>query len=483
MDNLLFGELLPDFPDFANPGCIVADNVVPVPGGYSPQRGMLATGQTVSGVCLGARLMFGSDGTDIIVGGTVSLLFKNVAGTTTTTSGYGPMSTSDAWDFCQFNDFVIATGVSNNPQYLTDIDTDTAWSALPGGPPKARFCERVEDFLMLGNVEDHPNRIQWSAFNSPATSWTPNRLTQAGYGDLPRNMGAVQRIVGGRYPIVMQERGINRLEYIGPPVVWRATEIEQQRGVLAPFSVVTIGFTTYYLGQDGFMSTDGNSFQPIGSGRVDRWFFETASAANLRETHGAIDFQHKCVVWAFKTAETFDRLIRYSWSENRWSTATIAVSRLVEAVTDGLTLEQIGALYATLEDIPVSLDDPRWQGLNRVLSAYVDGASTTDLSTATGETLQANIETGEFQPVPGRRVMVNGGKVLGRGGQNWSMASIAIQNDRSEAYSTYRSVGAGGWSPLRGDGMTMRLACRAAAGAQWEDAQGVQFRQRPSGKR
>ncbi len=481
----MFGEWLPDHPDFMNPGSPVANNVIPIPGGYAPQRDMLDADQSVTGVCMGARLMFTSDGTDVIIGGGIDKLFKNVAGTSTSTSGFNELDASDAWDFCQFNDFVIATSINNAPKRLTDIDTDITWGGLAetATAPNARYCERVEDFLMLGNIEDHPHRIQWSPFNSPTGDWTPNRLTQAGYGDLPRHMGAVQRIVGGRYPLVMQERGINRLEYIGPPVVWRATEIEQQRGVLAPFSVVTVGFTTYYLGQDGFMSTDGNSFQPIGAGRVDRWFFETASTANLRETHGAIDFEHKCVVWAFKTGETFDRIIRYCWSENRWSTATVAVSRLVEAVTDGLTLEQIGALYATLEDIPVSLDDPRWQGRNRVLSAYIDGETSTHLNQAVGATLRANLETPEFQPVPGRRSMLKSCKVLGSGGENWVVASISIQNDRSTIQSTYRGPHAGGWSPLRGDGMSHRISCVASAGAVWDSVQGVQFDHRPSGKR
>ncbi len=483
MDNLMFGEWLPDVPDFQNPGCVLAQNVIPIPGGYGPQPDLLATGQTTSGACMGARLLFQADGTDVIVGGTLNRLFINVNGTTTATAGMTALAASDAWDFAQYNDFVIATSINNDPQYLTDIDTDTGWSTLPGSPPRAKHCARVEDFLMLGNLDGLTNRIQWSAFNSPAGSWTPARLTQAGYADMPRHLGAVQRIVGGRYPMVMQERGISRLEYIGPPSVWRATEIEQARGVLAPFSVVTVGFVTYYLAQDGFWSTDGNSFQPIGAQRVDEWFFDEASSANIREVHGTIDFQNKCVVWAFKTSELFNRLLRYSWSENRWSTSNVSVARLVEASTDGLTLEQLGALYATLEDVPVSLDDPRWLGRNRVLAAYVDGASTTELYTAVGAVLQADIEGPDFQPIPGRRSLVSSARMLGGGSGTWLIASIAKQNDRTNVKSTYRAAGAAGSVPLRGEGMIMRIACRAPAGAVWESAQGVQLNMRPSGKR
>jgi hypothetical protein len=186
---------------------------------------------------------------------------------------------------------------------------------------------------MLGNIAGFPNRVQWSSFNSPATSWTPARLTQAGYADLTRSFGTVQRIVGGRFPIVFQERGVQRVESIEPPIVHRFTPIEDARGCLAPFSVVTIGFVTYYLAQDGFWSTDGNSFQPIGTSRINKWFFENCAASKIALTHGTIDFENECIVWAFKTADaTFDRLIRYSYSENRWSHARVSLDRLVETV-------------------------------------------------------------------------------------------------------------------------------------------------------
>jgi hypothetical protein len=481
--DVMFGEFLPDQPDYKNPGLVVAENVIPRAGAYWPQYGLVAQEEEATGAIRGAQLMFGANGDTIIVGGTTTKLFVDVGGAVTESDTAEDVVAPDSWDFCRFNDFVIATSIANAPYYLTDLDSDTSWAALTGSPPNAHYCARVGDFVMLGNIADHPNRVQWSAFNSPAASWADSRLTQARYADLTRAFGAVQRIVGGRYGMVFQEFGVQRVEYVGPPGVHRFTEIESARGCVAPFSVVTIGFITYYLSQDGFWSTDGNSFQPIGTGRVNKWFFENCNVAKLAETHGTVDFENECIVWAFKTADSFDRLIRYSYTDNRWSYARVETSRLLETVLGGMTLEDIGALYATIEDVPASLDDPRWQGRNRTLAAYVDGATTTDLNTFSGERLAPNVETGEFQPVPGQRVTTLTARPLGKGGEVFTVAAVAIGNDRTETVGDFNAVMEAGWAPIRADGQSMRLALRAAAGADWESLQGAQVGFRPSGGR
>ena len=100
---------------------------------------------------------------------------------------------------------------------------------------------------MLGYIDGAPTRIQWSSFNSPATTWAADRLTQAGYADLDPRFGPITALVGGRYPMVFQERGISLVQYVGPPTVWRVSVVSEDRGCIAPFSVATIGSQTYFL--------------------------------------------------------------------------------------------------------------------------------------------------------------------------------------------------------------------------------------------
>ena len=486
-----FGEWLPSAPTYKNPGCLDADNTIPAPGGYAPWPAPVAVGvkdsgdAALTGPVRGAALFFSTINSPVIVGGSATRLFTVRGGLSVETTGLTAIGSGDAWDFAQFNNIIVATHSSVAPQYLDNVDSDDSWTALPGSPPQAKFCARVEDFLMLGNLASNPNRVQWSAFNSPASSWTPARLTQAGFADLPSVFGPVHRIVGGRFPMVFQERGVSRLEYIGPPVVWRLTEVEQARGALAPFSVVTVGFATYFLAQDGFWVTDGAAFQSIGSQRINRWFFDTADAATIREVHAAVDWRNECIVWAFKSrgSSVFDRCVRYSWSEDRWSPGTLTLGRLVESTTDGLTLEQLGALYPDLEDVPGSLDDARWASKFRTLAAFIDDGATTDLHTFDGAPLAARIVTGDFQPAPGQRVFAGGARVLGDDVSVWRVAAGPTDNIGFQSYGTPRVQGVDGFRPLRSDGMEMRLSCTTQEGDNWSRVQGAQVRFRVSGKR
>lgn len=496
------GEWMPDAPSFKNPGCVVADNVIPQTGGYGPLPSLVSQSEFASGAVVGARQMFDNSGSSLIVGGTDDALFVR-RGAFTETAGLSSLGTGEAWDFAQFNNFVIATAANNNPQYLTNIDSDNTFSDLTGSPPVAKRCAKVSDFLMLGNIAGAPNRIQWSALNSPTGSWAADRLTQAGSLDLPVEYGEVQRIVGGRYALVFQKRGIHRLSYVGPPAVWRADVISDERGAVAPWSVVTVGSITFFFAQDGWYLTNGAEVRPIGQRRVNEWFLANVSQGEIANIQGAIDWQNESIVWAFTdaTADSYNRLLIYSWAQDRWSTASIPVGWLVGSIADGVSLDSLDAIYGNLDNIPLSLDDPSFKQGARVLSAFVDagdaGSFNADFSNDfnngdggeseyhlfNGEPAEATWQTGEFQPSPARRVHISEVFPLMEA-EEWNMtAQLTTRDNRGQV--TGSSVGAAGWSgfcPVRGEGQKASVTLTKPQG-NWTAAQGIQVRYRPAGYR
>lgn len=500
-----FGAWLPDAPTYNNPGCVVANNVIPSTRGYDPFLGAVETEDAVTGTAKGARQLFDNSGTSIIVGGTATTLFvRNTSGLTETTGYTDPGE--DAWDFARFNDFVIATSQNNAPQYLTDIDTDTSFSALTGSPPNARRCAKVGEFLMLGNVDTVPNRIQWSAYNNPAGDWTPSRLTQAGFADLESEFGGVQRIIGGRFALVFQERGIQRLTYVGPPTVWKADIVSRDRGTIAPFSVANVGYRIFFLGQDGFYATDGSSFQPIGTQQINEWFLEHVSQSALPFVCAAVDWQNECVVWAFReAAEGYnDRLLIYSWAQDRWSSGSINTQWIVSDTNSATTLEDLDS-YGSLEAVPYSLDSEEWQAQNQCLSGftpYGNDSIVTAFSQAfsgafasafaasstfvrfTGDPVEAEFETGEFQPKAGSRVFADELRVM-MDADSWDMqAELVIKDNRNNETSTgLKEAGWAGFCPVRGEGMMMRARVVKPGGSPWSDAQGIQVQYRVAGQR
>lgn len=485
-----FGEWLPDQPDYKNPGCLVADNCFPTSGGYGPFLGAKATGDEIDEAVRGAGQFFRSDGTSVIVGGTDTKLFVLVGGTLTATTGYTSIGVDGYWQFARFNALIIAVAPNNTPQYLTDIDSDTGWSTLPGSPPTAEAVGRVGNFLVLGNISGATSRIQWSAQNDPTASWVTDRQVQSGLAELQPEYGEITAITGDRFPLVFQNRGISRLDEVGPPTVLRAETVEEARGAIAPNSVVTLGWMTYFLAHDGFFAHDGNQIMPIATRRVNEWFADNVSEGDRFRTHGTIVWEKQSIIWSFvPTTDTtgFRRQIIYSWAENRWSTATLSLDWLVDNKVAATTLEDLDALFPSgLETVTPSMDSDFWLSKTRVLSAFIqDGSGNSEMNTLNGDALAATFETADAQLVPGSRVSVNGiYPVVENADANTAAALVTrLTKGGTETTGPSVTVNSSGVCPVRGDGRWARAKMTIPAAAVWEDAQGVQVEGRRSGRR
>lgn len=491
-----FGEWSPDQPDLEN-GCIDAKNVYPTAGGYGPFMGPIGTGDTVSGSVIGARLFKKADGSGLIAGGTGTDLFiRTTSGVTASSLGL-TVGADSYWRFERFGDLVFAVAGGQATHYLTDIDSDTAWSAAPGSIPKARCVAQFNEFLVLGNVDDgavYPYRVQWSAFNNPAGSWAADSATQAGSIDLEERYGQVTALAATRVPIAFQEFGVTQFRYVGPPQVWtgaREGYIERERGAIATGGVVTVGDVAFFAAHDGFYMTDGASVRPIGDRRVNDWFLSEVSDADMFRIQGGVNWDQRCVVWAFPSTggggSVLDRLLVYSWQENRWSYAVVSVDVLVESRVDAVTLEDMDTLYPSgLDSIPVSLDSAQFLARGRRFAAWITSGATSELSTFDGASLQATIEGGEFQPMPGRRVYVGGAYPLIENAAESTTVRLGHRAQGKGAavnYTPATSPGPAGFCPQRLDSRYVRPSMIVPAGATWDKAQGVQVMYRPSGGR
>ena len=490
-----FGEFLPDQPTYKNPGCIAANNVFPISGGYGPFAGGNPQGDTNTEAVRGAAQMFRNDGTSIVVGGSDTILFILVGGTLTATGSLNSIGADNYWDFAQFNDYVFAVSENNNPKYLSDIDSDTSWSDAPGSPPEAKVIGRVGYFLMVGNLTDLglPTTLQWSAENDP-TDWpTPGtndaRLKQSSRVALQPEYGEITGIAGDRFPMVFQQRAISRIDPVGPPTVFRITPIEEARGCIAPQSIVTVGFQTYFLSHDGFWMTDGNSVQPIGNSRINQWFFDNVSETDRFRTQGTVVWEKQAIIWNFYPASEatgFKRQIIYSFKENRWSTASLTCDWIVDNKVGATTLEDLDALFADLESVDPDLDSSYWGARSRVLSAFIqNGSAASELNLLNGDSLEAQFQTGEMQPAPGKRVECNGAFPVVEDLEDAVMCGASARENKgsTQTSSSTNTINGAGFCPFRIEGRYVSGRMVIPAGTNWNKAQGMQLEFRTTGAR
>ncbi len=367
------GEWLPDLPALENPGALIAKNCIPDLTSYRPLRAPDAFTAALDAKARGGVWARDQEGSVSFFAGTKQNLYR-LKGTAWTSLTPATPYSAGKWSFEQFGNRVIACDIAKKPQFF-DLDSTgaTKFADLPGDPPPAKHVGIVRDFLVLGNLTtsagSRPGNVQWSGINN-SEAWGSSLSTQSGSQELRGQGGEVQRIIGGEVGIVFQERSVTRMTYVGPPVLFRFDEIERGRGAVASGSVVWTGAVAFYYANDGFYALNlygGEDSVPIGANRVNRWFRENASASDIKDMEGALDYENSLVMWAFKTSSgtNFDRLIIYNWQANRWSFAEVNIESLVEFSTVRISLEGLDTVLQTAADLAA----------NPVRKANIDAAN------------------------------------------------------------------------------------------------------------
>ncbi len=442
-----FGEWLPDLPAYRNPGIVEAKNCQPVDEYYQDFAQLLPAGDALASDPVGAFSAIDGNGDPVVYAGTLTGLYQKT-GSTWTDRSPAPYTTisPNRWHFAQFDTYLIATNFDDVPQrVVVGASSNFANLASTGTAPNAKHVGVINRFVLLGDIDDgtpYPYGVQWCAIDD-VTDWpTPGtidaRTKQAGRELLDSVHGAVTGITNGQfYGLVFQRRAISRFTYVGGDNVFQVDTFEHQRGCWAPESLVEIGNRVYFMANDGWYMTDGQSITAIGNGKIDTTFFSWLSQAYLYLISAGINWETKCIYWSFPTdsaaAGTCDRILIYNFARDRFSWAENTIQLMIQSYTQSLTLEDLDALYADLDSIPVSLDSPLFQGGIPAVQAFQGGK----IGTFTGAKLEATFDTGEIDGNPLGYAYLSGVKPKVTGNPTSITVALAVRNDQDNEGITF----------------------------------------------
>ena len=394
-----FGEFAPDVAKFNLEVSQVANNVLPGVNSYLPLKTLTSTSNALDDPCTGAITLKDNDGTKYIYAGDAQKLYGLSTVTATDYSkALGYTDNAEKWSFTKWGEQVIASKFGDTPQIMTL--GATTFADLGGTPPQCRTIAVVRDFVVAGNTYDttdgnQPQRVWWSGFDDE-TQWTPG-TNQSGNANLEGTGGNIQKIVGGEYGIIFQERSIWRMDYEGVPTVFALNEVEPGRGTPAPGSVVQVGADAYFLGQDGFyVLKNGTVSESVGTSKIDRYFWTNLNESYLSNITSAVNPETGHIFWGFPSSEsstgTVDRVLVFNYKVGRWSTATVSLQILFTGVSSSYTLEDLDS-FGTLDSIGISLDSAAWQGGAFKLAGF---DSSNKLAFFSGATMAGTVETGRI---------------------------------------------------------------------------------------
>ena len=364
-----FGEWMPDQAGIT--GAIQeAYNVIPQAIGYSPLPEAVDLSQSASENLTNAfATKFGGTTTVFAAGTTKLFKLDSTDLSLDNVSKSGGYTTADRFYFVQFGQRLIASN-GNSKLQSWDLGSSTAFADLDASAPTAKFVTVVRDFVVAANTSSAPTTVYWSDINDE-TDWTPSDLSQSDSQIIPDG-GDIRGITGGEFGLVLLEKAISRMSYVGAPLFFQFDTIAKNIGCYESNSIAQFGNLTFFLADDGFYVCDGQTVSPIGAEKIDRFFFNNVDQTKLNEMSATVDTVKKIVIWQFTDIFARKRLMVYNWQVKKWSEGETDTNYLAPIATAGTTLEALDT-YGNMDTINTSFDSRLWAG-GKFVSAGTRGA-------------------------------------------------------------------------------------------------------------
>lgn len=457
-----FGEWLPDLQPYNHTGLVTARNVFASPLGYGPVKEYTALTGAIPSTWKGGRHFIGVDGTVVVIAGTNAGLYAYIS--SAWTNKYAGAYTN-AWQFAQFGDLVI--GCQGGAPVKYTIATATG-AALGGTPPNGRYVTTVKDFVAIAGVDSANSTVYWSAINN-AEGWTVG-TAQSDFQILPDG-GKITGISGGEYLLVFQREQIWRGQYVGPPLIYQFDKVSEGVGCLAAGSIARVGRMVLFLSQRGFYAWSDGELKAIGANKVDQTFFTTYSRADIESNITvAVDPSRKIAVWAMP-----NRLWVYNWELDRWSDISLSALAVSTSATSNITLEAIDILYPSgIETIPVSLDDPLFQGGDPSLAIIANDGTIGTFGATTN--MAATLTLPKAEMVKGRDIRIRAARVDcdAVDGVTVSLSQSPRLGD-AQTVTSSGTIRPNGDVPVRASGRYIQANIAFAAGTDWAFANAIDF--------
>jgi hypothetical protein len=471
-----FGEWMPDQTGLSG-SLTDAKNVVSQAIGYGPFPTPVSFSSAAAENLTSLYAAKAPDGnTYFFAAGATKIYTVSGSGTLTQVNTGLTTGANDRVRFTQFGKSVI---ICNNAQKLKSwvLGTSTTFAEVAATAPIAKFITVVRDFVVCANLLETTQqqyRVRWSAINDE-TDWVENVNTQSDYQDIPDG-GQIMGIRGGEFGLVLLERAIHRMTYVGTPFIFQFDNISRNKGCMVSGSVAQYQGITFFLSDDGFYMCDGQQVVPIGAEKVDRFFLSDASEANYSTMSAAIDPVRKLVIWNYQSVDATRKLMIYNFQTKKWTYGDANTDYLGEASSGASTLEELDSISASLDALTTSLDSLLYIGGKY----FLGGTYGTRVYSFTGANLTGSIATGDID-VGANSVVTLAKPIVDNGSGSLSVASRTLLN-QSVTYGTSTAADSENRVSLRSAGRYHRLKL-VPTGANWKTAVAIDVDITPQGVR
>jgi hypothetical protein len=219
------------------------------------------------------------------------------------------------------------------------------------------------------------------------------------------------------------------------------------------------------------MLWDGASLKPIGTERIDRFFFSNYTKADWANMSAAVDIANQVLCWSMG-----DRIFCYHWVLDRWTLLDQPAQIIFSGVTKSVTIDETDVNVGVADDdidSPglLSLDDPIFKGGD---SAFYVINDTGMLGRLTGLPRAAQWTLGDLELAKGREAQVSWVRPDTDASSGLTL-SISCRSKLGDAivFTNYGTLASNGDMPVRERGRYFRMTLSIDAGTSWTYALGL----------
>jgi hypothetical protein len=340
------------------------------------------------------------------------------------------------WKFDRRGDWLRACNASNKLMRfdLTDA-TSPVFVAVTDSPAGLIEVASYYD-LTVGIYNSGDDGIAaWSDTDDDTTWITSGVPGNSGEQPIPGG-GPVTAMAVGETWLVFQKTKLHRLQYTGDTTsLISRVEIENGRGCLGAGAICTAGNTVFFVSVDGFYRGSwAGEVVAIGAERVNEFWLARCANADRPFTFVKEDPLTERVSFHYATTtlvgSSYDEALIYDYSLDKWSTPIDWPAQAIgDAITPGVSLEDIGASHGSLEEYALPLDSRANQSSDGLLGVFdTEGI----YGTREGDTLEAQLETAPSLAPDGRRMLIKSAFPIITA-EDWT-ASLGTQERMSDEF-------------------------------------------------
>jgi len=173
------------------------------------------------------------------------------------------------WFSDRYADTIITTPGNQGGLYQWQGSAEVAPALIANAPTAINYAFVSNNIIVTLGAGGIENRI-FSSDNTDITDWTTSSINQVYDDDIEGSGRLISHAPAKDYNLIFTEFKTYKFRYIGLPLVWEVTPVDETIGLIAPMARCSVKGIPFWMGQENFYMFRGGTVEVIPANSQDQ---------------------------------------------------------------------------------------------------------------------------------------------------------------------------------------------------------------------